>query len=367
MGGSWGNNIKISIFGESHGKSIGVVVDGLPAGIKLDLDYINFEMQRRAPGKSKLTTSRKEKDAFEILSGFFYERTTGTPLCAVIWNENQKSKDYKDIKDLMRPGHGDYTGHIKYLGFNDFRGGGHFSGRLTAPLVFVGALAKQILKSKKNIIIGSHVYSIKNIQESKFNSNNLNEKLLKGLTESEFPVMNIDKKEQMKECILDARQEKDSVGGIIETGVINLPVGIGEPFFDSVESKIAHLLFSVPAVKGVEFGEGFDITKLKGSKANDEFYFYNDKVKTRTNNNGGILGGITNGMPIIFRTAIKPTPSISKVQNTININKKEETLLQIEGRHDPCIVPRVIPVIESVAAIAILDLIIEGEGVKWMS
>lgn len=366
MSGVWGKNIRLTIFGESHGKGIGTVIDGLPGGIKLDLDYISFEMERRAPGRSQLTSSRKEKDSFEILSGFFNNRTTGAPLSTVIWNKGHKSKDYDSIKYIMRPGHADYTGYVKYSGFNDYRGGGHFSGRLTAPLVFAGAICKQILEQKKKITIGSHICSIGNVMEERFDSANISGELLKDLLKPELPVIDIKKRDDMKKCILDAKESGDSVGGIIETAIINLPPGIGEPFFDSVESKISHILFSIPAIKGVEFGAGFEISKMKGSQGNDEFYFQDKTVMTRTNNSGGILGGITNGMPVIFRVAIKPTPSIGIPQSTVNIVKKDDSVLKIQGRHDPCIVPRVVPVIEAVAALAILDLIIDGEGRKWM-
>jgi chorismate synthase len=362
MSGVWGNNIKLSIFGESHGKAIGINIDGFPLGIELDFDYINEEMQRRAPGKNKLSTPRKEKDQFEILSGYFENRTTGTPLCCIIWNSDQHSKDYSLIKNIMRPGHADYTGKIRYDGYNDYRGGGHFSGRLTAPIVFAGAVAKLILK-KKNIIIGSHIKSIGNIEENYFNSVDLQGELLEKLVKSDFPVLDENKGIEMKDLILKAREENDSVGGVIEAAVLNLPEGIGSPFFNSVESTLAHLLFSIPAVKGVEFGAGFSITQMRGSQANDEMYLENDKVKTYTNNNGGIVGGITNGMPLIFRTAIKPTPSIGKKQRSVNIDQKENTVLEVKGRHDPCIVQRAVPVIEAAAAIAVLDLIMDRKGI----
>lgn len=361
MSGIWGNNIKLSIFGESHGKSIGIVIDNLPAGIELDFDYINNEMKRRAPGKNEISTSRKESDEFEILSGFFNNKTTGTPLCAVIYNKNQHSKDYESIKSIMRPSHADYTGHIKYLGFNDYRGGGYFSGRLTAPLVFAGAVAKQILE-KKDIVIGSHIKSIGDINEKYFDFVNIKDKLLKEIIKKDFPVMDDEVGQKMKELILKAKEENDSVGGIVETAVVNLPPGIGSPFFDSVESKLAHILFSIPGVKGIEFGAGFYITRMKGSSANDEFYIDEDKVKAYTNNNGGLLGGITNGMPIIFRTAFKPTPSIGKPQKTVDISKKENVEVNINGRHDPCIVQRALPVVEAACAVSVLDLLREGDG-----
>ncbi|MCY6485008.1 chorismate synthase [Clostridium aestuarii] len=356
MSGVWGNNIKLSIFGESHGKGIGITIDGLKPGIEINLEDINKEMKRRAPGKNKLSTPRKEKDEFEILSGYFNNKTTGTPLCAFIKNSNQHSKDYEKTKNFMRPGHADYTGKIRYDGFNDYRGGGHFSGRLTAPLVFAGAVAKQILK-KKGIIIGSHIKSIGNIEEGYFDEVNINQQILEELKNKEFAVMDDKKGLEMQKKILRAKENMDSVGGVIECAVLDLPQGIGSPFFYSIESVLSHLLFSVPAVKGVEFGAGFNIAQMKGSEANDEFYIENNNVKTYTNNNGGILGGITNGMPLIFRAAFKPTPSIGKSQRTINVETNENTTIEVEGRHDPCIVQRAVPVVEAVAAIGILECI----------
>lgn len=357
MSGVWGNKIHISIFGESHGKAIGVVIDGLQSGIKLDMEAIDKEMARRAPGKNKFSTQRKEADEIQIVSGFFNGRTTGTPLTALIWNSDQHSNDYSNIKDTPRPGHADYTGFIKYEGFNDYRGGGHFSGRITAPLVFAGAVAKQILMSK-GIIIGSHILSIYDVKEEYFDKANINKETLEALLNKEFPVMDDEKGMEMKTAILKAKEELDSVGGIIECCALNLPAGLGDPFFDSVESTLSHLLFSVPAVKGVEFGLGFDITKVKGSKANDEYYYDEEKnIKMYTNNNGGILGGITNGMPLIFRTAIKPTASIYKKQKTINLKTKKNDEISIVGRHDPCITLRAVPVIEAVCAVGILDII----------
>ncbi|WP_432407565.1 chorismate synthase [Wukongibacter sp. M2B1] len=361
MSSMWGKNIKISIFGESHGKAIGVVIDGLPPGLELDMEYINIEMKRRAPGRNKISTPRKEVDSFDILSGFFNGKTTGTPLSSVIYNTNQRSKDYEAAKSILRPSHADYTGYIRYSGFNDYRGGGHFSGRLTAPLVFAGAIAKQILE-KNNILIGSHIKSIGNIEEDSLNPVDIDNSLLKGLKDKIFCVIDDEKGKEMQEYILKVKEDMDSVGGIIETAVVNLPVGIGSPMFEAVESKLAQILFSIPAVKGVEFGIGFDITKLKGSEANDELYIEDDNIKTYSNNNGGILGGITNGMPIIFRTAIKPTPSIGKKQRTVDISRGINTKLETEGRHDPCIVPRAVPVIEAATALGLLDLMMEKDG-----
>lgn len=361
MSGIWGNNLKLSIFGESHGEGIGIVINGLPVGLEIDLELIHKEMRRRAPGRSKISSQRKEADSFEILSGYFNNKTTGTPLCAIIHNKDSRSNDYEKIKNLLRPGHADYTGYVKYSFLNDYRGGGHFSGRLTAPLVFAGAIAKQILM-KNSIEIGSHILSIGHIQDECLDSINVDDNALIEIKDKDFPTIDDEKGNKMIELIEEVRIAGDSIGGIIETAIVNLQAGLGEPFFDSVESKLSQLLFSIPAVKGVEFGKGFEITRLKGSQANDEYYIENEKIMTYTNNNGGILGGITNGMPIIFRAAIKPTPSISIKQKTVDIENMENTEIQIEGRHDPCIVPRAVPVVEAVSALAILDLIMEQGG-----
>lgn len=355
MSGMWGSKIKLSIFGESHGNAIGITIDGLPAGFSIDMDKIMMEMSRRAPGKSSLSTPRKESDIPEILSGYFEGKTTGTPLCAIIRNSNTKSKDYSKLKDVMRPGHADYTGAVRYKGFNDYRGGGHFSGRITAPLVFAGAICKQILEVK-GIIVSAHINSIGKIKDCSFLEGDISDELLNSFKEKELPLINTKLENEMRQEILRARSSGDSIGGTIECAILGVSPGIGDPFFDSVESTLAHLMFSVPAVKGIEFGKGFDISKMRGSEANDEYYLENGNIKTKTNNNGGILGGITNGMPIIFNVAIKPTASIFKEQNTVNIVTMEETTLCIEGRHDPCIVQRALPVIEAVAAIGITEL-----------
>lgn len=355
MSGMWGSKIKLSIFGESHGDAIGITIDGLPAGFSIDMDKIMMEMARRAPGKSSLSTPRKESDIPEILSGYFEGKTTGTPLCAIIRNSNTKSKDYSKLKDVMRPGHADYTGAVRYKGFNDYRGGGHFSGRITAPLVFAGAICKQILEVK-GIIVSAHINSIGKIKDCSFLESDISDELLNSFKEKELPLINTKLEDEMRQEILSARSSGDSIGGTIECAILGVSPGIGDPFFDSVESTLAHLMFSVPAVKGIEFGKGFDISKMRGSEANDEYYLENGNIKTKTNNNGGILGGITNGMPIIFNVAIKPTASIFKEQNAVNIVTMEETTLCIEGRHDPCIVQRALPVIEAVAAIGITEL-----------
>lgn len=361
MSSMFGNKFKVSIFGESHGEAIGVVIDGLPSGIELDLDYINKQMARRSPGRNNLSTPRKESDNFNILSGFFEGKTTGTPLCATIQNQDKKSKDYAALKTTIRPGHSDYSGFVKYSGYNDYRGSGHFSGRITAPLLFAGAIAMQILEMYKGIIIGTRIKSIYKVTDE----NDINTDELNKLKHMDFPVVSEEKGILMQQEILKAKDNSDSVGGITETFILNVPAGYGEPFFDSVESKLSHMIFSIPAVKGIEFGEGFKITEMKGSSANDQYYAKDGNILTQSNNNGGILGGITDGMPIIFRTAIKPTPSISKLQNTVDISTMENTTLQIEGRHDPCIVPRAVPVIDGAAALVILDLMMEREGEMW--
>lgn len=357
MSGMWGNNIKISIFGESHGAAIGITIDGLPSGFEIDMDEVLKEMARRAPGKSKLSTARKEADKPEILSGFFQGKTTGTPLCAIIRNGDQHSKDYGKLKNLMRPGHGDYPGFVKYNGFNDYRGGGHFSGRITAPLVFAGAVFKQILASK-GIIIGAHIKNIGSVEDKSFSEIELTKELFDELKTYELPLILKDKEEAIRNEVAEARADLDSVGGSIECSIIGIDAGFGDPFFDSMESRIAHIMFSVPAVKGIEFGKGFDMCIMKGSECNDQYYYDGDKVKTYTNNNGGITGGITNGMPILFKVGIKPTPSIAKKQRTVDVEEGKNAELEIVGRHDPCIVQRAVPVIEAAAAIAVADAVL---------
>lgn len=359
MSATWGKNIKLTIFGESHGEAIGVTVDGLPSGIKIDMDKISKEMQRRSSRGDYLSTPRIEEDIPEIISGFFNGFTTGAPLTALIKNKNTNSKDYDDIKDVARPGHADYVANIKYLGYNDYRGGGHFSGRLTAPLVFVGAIVKQILDEKK-IYIGSHINSIGSFEDLSFSDESLNVEYFDKLSEERLPFINTEIKDDVIAEIKKVKLLGDSIGGVVECAAIGVPVGLGEPFFESVESVISSMIFSIPSVKGIEFGRGFEISKMLGSNANDEFYYdENGNVKTHSNNNGGINGGITNGMPVVFRVAIKPTPSISKKQNTINLKNMSNKELEIVGRHDPVIVPRVVPVIEAVTAIAILDMYLE--------
>lgn len=362
MSGICGLNIKLSIFGESHGKSIGLILDGLPPGIALDLEQIQLELDRRAPGKNALSTQRKESDIFEVQSGFFNGYTTGTPLCAIIKNGDQHSKDYSILADKMRPGHADYAGFVRYQGFNDYRGGGHFSGRITAPLVIAGAIAKQAL-AQQGIVVGAHILSIGDVKEENFNPLGVEDSLLAELAKKSFAVIDDSLGESMQEKILAAKAECNSVGGVIETIVQHVPAGIGAPYFDSVESRLSQALFSVPAVKAVEFGDGFDITRLTGATANDQLHYVDDKVVGYTNHNGGITGGITNSMPVLFRVGIKPTPSISQEQRTISLKEHKDTTLTIVGRHDPCIVQRAVPVIEAVTAWTIWDLLLEAK--KW--
>ncbi len=352
---TWGNKLKISIFGESHGKGLGVVLDGIPSGLFLDMDFIRSEMKRRAPGQNNLSTPRKEADEVEILSGVFNDKTSGTPICAVIRNTDTRSKDY--TPNLLRPGHADFTGFSKYGGSHDFRGGGHFSGRITAGLVFAGAVAKLILKNK-SITIGSHIKKIHGISENSFLSTDLTPELLDNLCRKEFPVLDDCVGEKMQAEILDAAASKNSVGGIIECAAVGIDAGYGSPFFASVESLISSLVFSIPGVKGIEFGCGFDFADMYGFDANDQFETDGKTIYTKTNNNGGINGGITNGMPIIFSTVIKPTPSIAKMQDTVDIEKMENVKLEIKGRHDPCIVQRAAVVVEDATALAILDTVL---------
>lgn len=355
MSSNWGNNLKISLFGESHGKGVGIVLDGLPPGLRLDLDKISFEMKRRAPGGSPLKTARSERDQPEIISGLFQEMTTGAPLCAIIPNNDVRSPDYQSPFDALRPGHADYTGAVRYSGFNDYRGGGAFSGRLTAPLVFCGAICRQYLE-KDGIEIGAHIKNIGGIEDAFFDAAGISPEKLRELRASDFPLIDRSVESAMKNAVAGAAAAGDSTGGVVEAAVTGLAAGLGDPFFDSVESILSHLLFSVPAVKGVEFGLGFGAASVFGSQCNDEFYAEGEKIKTRTNRNGGILGGITTGMPVVFRVAVKPTPSIKRPQKTVGLSHKKEILLEIKGRHDPCIVPRAVPVVEAAAAIGIFEL-----------
>ncbi len=354
MSSMMGNKIKISVFGQSHSKGIGVVIDGLPAGKKIDMEKVMAFMERRAPGRNAYSTKRRESDTPEILSGLVNDTTCGAPLCMVIYNQNQKSSDYNNIMDTPRPSHADFSGAMRYNGFNDVAGGGHFSGRLTAPLCFAGAVCMQILEDM-GVNVQAHILSIKDVKDDKFNPINI-ENLEIG--KKEFPVINDEKGIEMKAEIEKARLDADSVGGVIECAVTGVKAGFGDPMFDGIENQLAKNIFGIPAVKGIEFGNGFLATTLYGSENNDDFCIVDGEIKTATNNSGGINGGISNGMPILFDVAIKPTPSIYKKQNSVSISEKTEKELQIEGRHDPCIVPRAVPVVEAVTAITMLDIML---------
>lgn len=329
MSSNYGKNVKISIFGQSHSAAIGVVLDGVPAGFSVDMEKLQSFLDRRAPGRSPYSTPRKEADRPEFLSGLVGNVTCGAPICAVIRNTNTRSQDYDNLRDVPRPGHADYTAHVKYGGHEDVSGGGHFSGRLTAPLCIAGGILLQLLE-QDGIVVRAEI------------------KEIGGSTEDPFGR------------IEEARRRGDSVGGVIECVVDGLPAGIGGPMFDGIENKVAQAVFSIPAVKGIEFGRGFDAARVTGSENNDEYYYDGGQVRTRTNNHGGILGGISSGMPVVFRVAIKPTPSISIEQNSISYSRREDAKLAVRGRHDPCIVPRAVPCVEAAAAIAIYDLI-KGE------
>ena len=351
-----GNKFKVTVFGQSHSAEIGAIIEGLPAGFKPDMEKVCAFMERRAPGRDRFSTTRKETDMPEIVSGLVDGVTCGAPLTAVIKNKDQKSVDYEKLKLVPRPGHADYTAYMKYGGNNDIRGGGQFSGRMTAPLCIAGALAMQILE-EKGIHIGAHIESVHGIQDERFNPTGVSKDDLDAVKEKEFPVISDSVKEKMEAEIDKARESLDSVGGVIECVAVGLPVGMGGPLFGGIEGAISQNIFAVPAVKGIEFGAGFGVRQMYGSENNDSFYFDGDVVKTKTNNAGGILGGISNGMPLIFRVAIKPTPSISKEQETVNLKTKTAEKLVVGGRHDPCILKRAVPVIEAVCAISILNMI----------
>lgn len=354
MSSTFGQYLKLSIFGQSHGEALGVTLDGFPAGMTIDMEQLLAEMARRAPGQSLMTTARKEPDAPEFLSGVLNGRTTGQPICAIIRNTNQRSKDYGDGVDLVRPGHADYTGHVRYFGFEDWRGGGSFSGRLTAGIVLAGALCSQYLVHQ-GVKIACHIQQLGDVRDASFLAADAaaDYAFLKGM---HLPVLTAGLNQQMEETVLAARDKQDSVGGVLECMVTGLPAGLGAPFFDSVESVLSHLLFAIPAVKGVEFGEGFGFASMRGSQANDPFRMENGEVTTESNHSGGINGGITNGMPVIFRCAVRPTPSIGQKQRTVSLRTGENADLEIRGRHDPCILPRAVPVVEAMAAIGIMEL-----------
>ncbi len=361
MKNTFGSSITVTLFGESHGEAIGCVLDGIAPGIEVDEDFIVSQMEKRK-GINSISTPRREADRVRILSGVFEGKTTGTPIAIMIENTSQHSADYSLTKDLARPGHADFTAECKYHGYQDYRGGGHFSGRITAPLVAAGAICLKAL-SLKGIEIGTHIASLGGIKDRAFD--NLKEDIAL-LKEREMPTLCEKAGEEMISLIEKTRDEGDSVGGVLTTAVTGFPAGVGEPWFDSLESLLSHILFSVPGVKGVEFGSGFGFAQMKGSEANDAFAVCGGRVQTKTNNNGGINGGISNGMPLIFSCAVKPTPSIFKKQETIDFKKNENAEIEIKGRHDPAIIHRARVVVDSVTAIALCDMLSVRYGTDWL-
>jgi chorismate synthase len=346
--------MKYTIFGESHGPAIGVVLEGVPAGLELDLDAVRFDLSRRAPGKNALSTARREADEPHILSGVFQGRTTGAPLCAVMENTDARSGDYEKTKDLARPGHADYPAHVRYGGFQDYRGGGHFSGRLTAPLVFAGGVAKQLL-AQRGIFVGAHISTIYGVNDDPLED----WESLRACAAKDFPVLSDEKGAEMREAILEAKNEQDSVGGAIECGVFGLPAGAGSPDFGrNAEGIFSQYLFAVPAVKAVAFGAGTAFALMRGSEANDPLFVDDDgSIRAEQNCAGGINGGITNGMPLVFEATLRPTPSIGRRQFTVNLAARENAELELSGRHDPCVVHRAVPVLEAAAALAACELL----------
>ncbi len=364
MKNTFGQSLQTTIFGESHGPFIGVVLDGLAPGIEVNEDFIKERLSLRRPSGA-ISTKRVETDEYQIVSGVFNGKTTGTPLCILIPNTNTRSADYDKTGRVARPGHADYTAMCKYHGFEDYRGGGHFSGRITAAIVAGGAIAQNAL-SKKGIEIGSHIYKLSDITDTSFDDiNGYIPEVIVNLNKKSFAVINDDTAKDMIEAIEDAAKDADSVGGVLETAITGIPAGVGEPWFDSVESILAHILFSVPGIKGVEFGAGFDKVCERGSRFNDALRNEDGKVVTITNNNGGINGGITNGMPIIIKCAVKPTPSIYKEQKSINLNTLENSDLNIEGRHDSAIIHRARVVVDSVCALAVYDMLAARFGTDY--
>ena len=354
MSSTYGENLKLTIFGQSHGAAVGMTLDGIPAGLPVNLDELQVFLNRRAPGQNNWSTPRKEEDRPEFLAGVLDGFTCGAPIAAVIHNRNTRSGDYANLKDCPRPGHADYTAQIKYGGFQDYAGGGHFSGRLTAPLCIAGGLCIQWL-GERGIRIGARIACLAGETDG-IELDALNPQL--DLIGKDFPVFSPAAGERMRSKIAEARLEGDSVGGIIECCITGLPAGLGEPMFGGVESRIAQIIYGVPAVKSVDFGAGYAAAYMRGSQCNDAYTVEDGQIRTLTNNSGGILGGITNGMPVIFQVAIKPTPSISRPQQSVSLPQRQVQELTVKGRHDPCIVPRAVPVIEAAAAIAVFDMIL---------
>ena len=349
-----GDHIRVSVFGQSHSKAIGAVIDGLPAGFKIDFDKLKAFTQRRAPGNASFSTARKEADEPVILSGLCDGVTCGAPLSMLIENTNTRSGDYDNLRDTPRPSHADFAANVKFRGFQDVAGGGHFSGRLTAPLCFAGGICLQMLEAR-GVWVRAHIYSIADVCDTPYDPVHVQ---TDDVAAKPFPVLSDKQGEKMRGAIEKARMDCDSVGGVVECAVTGVPAGLGEPMFDGIENRLAKALFGIPAVKGLEFGSGFAGSRLRGSENNDAFLTDGaGHVTTATNNHGGILGGITSGMPIVFRVAIKPTASIAKPQQSVHLPTDTQTTLVIKGRHDPCIVQRAVPVVEAVTAITMLDIL----------
>lgn len=357
-----GKNLHVSVFGQSHAPAIGVCVDGLPAGEAIDLEALERFLQRRAPGQDPTATARRETDQPKILCGLVDGVTCGAPLAAIIENTNTRSQDYRQLRDIPRPGHADYTAQVRYKGYQDVAGGGHFSGRLTAPLCVAGGVALQIL-ARRGIRVAAHIRSIGDQEDRPFDPMGEQEKTLLALASSSFPVLDQETQQRMRHVILDAKSKADSVGGVVECMVSGMPAGVGDPMFGGMESRLAAALFGIPAVKGVEFGAGFSAARMYGSENNDPFCISQSCVTTSTNHAGGILGGITTGMPVIFQVAFKPTPSIGKEQDSISLSQNKPVKLIVTGRHDPCIVPRAVPVVEAAAALVVLDAMLDAPAV----
>lgn len=357
MASMYGSKLKISIFGQSHSPAIGVTIDGLPAGLPIDMEALHQFLARRAPGQNALSTSRREADVPEFLSGLYEGVTCGAPLTAIIRNTNTRSGDYANLADCPRPGHADYPACVKWNGHQDPTGGGHFSGRLTAPLCIAGGIALQLL-SQRGITVGAHVAQIEAVHDTPFDSVHITGEALQKIRDKAFPVVDDSVAPSMEAAILTAKRSADSVGGIVECAAVGVPAGVGDPMFDGLESRLAAMLFAVPAVKGVEFGAGFDCASMRGSTCNDPYVIRDGAVRTASNNNGGILGGIANGMPILVRAAFKPTSSIGIEQDSVSLSRMEPQKLIVRGRHDPCIVLRAVPVVEAAVALALLDAIL---------
>ena len=355
-GNSLGKEFIVTTFGESHGKYVGVVVDGCPAGLKLSEEDFQEELDRRIPALPKIVSARVEKDVAKILSGTFNGKTTGAPIALMVENKETNSSDYEAIKDLPRPGHSDYPARIRYGGFNDYRGGGRFSGRVTVALILAGTIAKKLL-NRYDVDVLAYTMAVGQVKtDKKFSPAEIRKNRYAAATR----CPDLACAEKMEEAIVNAKQAGDSLGGIIECIALNMPVGIGEPLFDALDADLAKALFGVPAVKGVEFGAGFRAAELRGSENNDAFLFKNGKVATSTDNAGGILGGLSSGMPIMIRVAIKPTPSIAKEQKTVNLSTMEDASVSVKGRHDPCVVPKAVPAIEAAVAVTLVDHLIRA-------